>query len=793
MNAPTLKDFLASVIAGQLPASASGQTAGDMQRSAGPPGTKPVSKPGLPPLAERIADELVREALASGLPLTHQKVDKGRLGGGNTAEVVAQVTLHAPFAFKLDQATKKLAEEGETMRKIKANALPGVDLPARFRAAWPHIYAVRGLRPDEGPPYAYLMEFFPREDGWISLEDRLYPAGQGAPPSHSEAIRWIGLVLDTLFLGYAASVDRRHKPSLMADYFGRIRERLEKTAARDGRFASRALLVNHQRLRPWKRYLDEIERHYGYLEEITPPFTSVTHGDPNPGNLMLRATTAEAELKLIDPKDWMTGDYLFDVTKITHFLEGTGPVEKPEQGGPVKTAFAVNGAVAELAYTYGKPAWTELLVEACRERVAQFAARKESPDPHWAARYDLGTAANLLGLPLGRLDKGREDAALILYGEGLLWLDRFCARLGVASGQLPVVLAAGADEVEPEPLRRARAWVREQVPGVREAKDEKRGFQLLHWEPVRPNDKGKPVELSLEHEARLIPADDRAVMKLLEALSRSEGRPAGEHLLPKDSPFAALVVHRYEREPGAQSVDRYYDVPAAAGGAFGVPALAGSWDAPQASPNRLKPGQPTGDQRLISRQITVRERLRTSKFMTWSGTEVGPRALNLELPFVTLGCGGLTARLEFNWVDDLEICVREAMAADTPEAVRRQNPFFIAAQLEGLALEGLAPVLEHTTFRQKFGLRPAGAGADARDLLVVNVDTVVAQDLETRRVGTYWDVDLSGTQAVDGAELHRLADFAAALSARYGLKPNPGTKAWRDAQVTGLLERWKEA
>ena len=120
-----------------------------------------ATKPDLQPWAAEIADELVAEALASGLPVTHPKVEKTRLGGGNTAEVVAQLTLQASFAFKLDQTNKKLADEGEAMRKIRANELPTAHLPPSFCRAWPRIYAVR-----KEPPYAYLMEFFPEQDGW---------------------------------------------------------------------------------------------------------------------------------------------------------------------------------------------------------------------------------------------------------------------------------------------------------------------------------------------------------------------------------------------------------------------------------------------------------------------------------------------------------------------------------------------------------------------------------------------------------------------------------------------------
>jgi hypothetical protein len=210
-------------------------------------------------------------------------------------------------------------------------------------------------------------------------------------------------------------------------------------------------------------------------------------------------------------------------------------------------------------------------------------------------------------------------------------------------------------------------------------------------------------------------------------------------------------------------VDRYYDVPGAGG----------EW-------------------LLIPRQITVRERQRGSKFMSWNAAGGGPRPLNLELPFVALGDSGLTARLEFNWMDDLATGLREALAAETEASVRHRNPLFIAMQTQGLSLAGLVPVLEHTTFRQKFGLRSPGAGEGKEgEVFVINVDTVVAQDLATMRVGTYCDVDLSGVARVDAAELRRLTEFVEAIASRYGLQPNPGTKAWRDAEVTGLLARRK--
>ena len=199
------------------------------------------------------------------------------------------------------------------------------------------------------------------------------------------------------------------------------------------------------------------------------------------------------------------------------------------------------------------------------------------------------------------------------------------------------------------------------------------------------------------------------VAMLLDALGRSEARPAGDHLLPKESPFANLVVRRYARDAGPQSVDRYHDIP----------------------------GLPAG-LRLTPHQITVRERIQAGKFMTWSSVNPDMRALNLELPFVAVGYGGMTARLEFNWVDDLATCLREALAENNDEAARPRNPLYIAMKSAQVPLNGLAAVLEHTTYRQKYGFGERGSdGASGREVFAVNVDTVIAQDLETNRVGTF--------------------------------------------------------
>ena len=130
MNSATLQQFLAQVIArGLAGASLPAPTVPPMRGGEKQPLEASAATLSIPKEAFDIAAELVKEAIAAGLPLTNELVEIDRLAGGNTAEVVAQATVHAPFAFKFDGASKKLAEEGRIMQRIKGDA----KLPTRFR------------------------------------------------------------------------------------------------------------------------------------------------------------------------------------------------------------------------------------------------------------------------------------------------------------------------------------------------------------------------------------------------------------------------------------------------------------------------------------------------------------------------------------------------------------------------------------------------------------------------------------------------------------------------------------
>jgi hypothetical protein len=312
--------------------------------------------------------------------------------------------------------------------------------------------------------------------------------------------------------------------------------------------------------------------------------------------------------------------------------------------------------------------------------------------------------------------------------------------------------AEAAGFLEPLALRKVRETIRTTVTGVTEQVD-RRGFRLLHWRPRRETEQGKPCELSLEHEARLVPSSASDVDRLLDAFYGNLGKPVAGWLTSNDSSLADLHLRAYERAPGPQSADQYYD----------TSLDAAAWT-------------------IIPRGMTVRKRVATSSFMTWAGgvaPDVAP--LNLELPSVALGAQGLTARLEFNWLDDLELSLRQSRASSS---MAEGNPLALASQLYRLPFPDLCPALHHTTHRQKFGF----AHSDGAERFVVNVDLMVAQSLASRRMAVSCDVDISSVRLIDAEELAALSEFTGLLAHRFALRPASGTKAWSDALALGLRE-----
>lgn len=321
---------------------------------------------------------------------------------------------------------------------------------------------------------------------------------------------------------------------------------------------------------------------------------------------------------------------------------------------------------------------------------------------------------------------------------------------------VPPIERVDTPTIEPDRLRDLRAQVRARVPEVIETLD-RRGFRLLHWPPPRPNAAGKPIELSLEHEARLRPASPRSLPDLRRALDAAEGRA----LLEGDPLVGDLIVRRVRRATSAQSVDHYWDVD-----------------------GRLSGG-------LTRRTASLRRRVRTSKFMTWSAGEddAAVGVFNLELPLVALGGSGMVARLEFNWIDRLDVATAEFDAITAGEAGDPGNPLGIAVRALPAGLGGpLRPALEHTTHREKYSLRTrSSATGEEEERFQLNVDHMIVQSLASGHIDHHADVDVAAATPVDAAVLVRLEAVARGLSARFELTPAEAPKVWWGAATLDEL------
>lgn len=299
--------------------------------------------------------------------------------------------------------------------------------------------------------------------------------------------------------------------------------------------------------------------------------------------------------------------------------------------------------------------------------------------------------------------------------------------------------------VEPTSLAAIRDRVRATIPGAAASLD-RRGFQLLQWPPIRPNAAGKPIELSLEHEARLKADEPKALEALLRHLDLSEGR----ELLAGHPIVGRLISRRVERAPGAQSVDRYWDV---IGRGF---AQSGA---------------------------SLRQRTKTSKFMTWSGGDAADTAavFNLELPLVTLGRSGVVARLEFNWIDDLAATFAEFEAHRAGSPANRCNPLVFVSDVLPAPLDGdLQMVIEHTTFREKYSLRLPAADGGESERFQMNIDQMMVQSLVSGHFAHHCDVDIAAAVPVDEMVLAELNTLAAALVESFTLRPANAPKYWWD-------------
>jgi hypothetical protein len=283
----------------------------------------------------------------------------------------------------------------------------------------------------DASPYAYLMEEFAPEDGYKSLAKELFESNLVSEALEKQGAFLLQAVLDAMLEGYQSSIVRRKHISIMGeDYVGRIRDRLREAAKLDQIFKSDHVSINGKKIRPWEEYLSLFQTERNKMESLAPPFTTVVLGDPNPENILIRYDkrqngSVKVNVKFIDLKEWGDGDYIFDLAKLAHYIHTTAPA-KSISSKDVEWHPSDSGLVVK--YTLPRQPWLQTLTHIVQER-GRTMARTFRDDPRHDVRFQLAMAANLLGLPVNRWARSLRDEAIILYAEGLLWLDQFSHNL----------------------------------------------------------------------------------------------------------------------------------------------------------------------------------------------------------------------------------------------------------------------------------------------------------------------------------------------------------------------------
>ncbi len=370
--------------------------------------------------AREIAQDLLAEALQNGFPINEIRFEARPVSEGSSAEIVARIRMALRFIFKVD-STQKLVHEAQTIQRIRSD----LHLPQTFRDRFPRVYALR----HQATPYAYLMEEFAAEDGFRSLAQELFDSRLVDEALEIQGRYLLKEVLAAMLEGYSNSVNRRKRITLWGEeYLGRIDDRLKAAAEISPCFEARPVIVNGKSLRAWSEYLRMFEDNRHKIDALAPPFTTVVIGDPNPENVLLRYLTGvdlstSVDVRFIDPKDWGEGDYVFDLAKLAHYIHATGPTERLP-GKQVSWQLTDKGSLI-IDYTLPRGVWIENLTNLVRENVITIGGVLGDTS-RAKLRFDLAMSANLLGLPLNRWSKKNlRDEALVLYAEGLLWLEKF--------------------------------------------------------------------------------------------------------------------------------------------------------------------------------------------------------------------------------------------------------------------------------------------------------------------------------------------------------------------------------
>jgi hypothetical protein len=256
------------------------------------------------------------------------------------------------------------------------------------------------------------MEFF--GDGYTRLSDYLF---RGINPSTIEAVLnpLVGKIFELFGIRHEVLL-----PDPKAIYIDRVVDRLRRAATLNPKFraiaTSARIAINSAEYSSYGSYLDAI---IPKISSFQPPFSSFVHGDPHPGNIFFKGEGGGIEIRLIDPKPWIWGDYMFDVWKLLHYTMVTGPREDSDS---VDLRISENDTPPKVQYEIHRSGRAQAAVEIIRSRLQEFSSAHG--DASYQRRLDLSLASNLLGLTENRLNREPplEDAAILYYCAGLRYL-----------------------------------------------------------------------------------------------------------------------------------------------------------------------------------------------------------------------------------------------------------------------------------------------------------------------------------------------------------------------------------
>jgi Phosphotransferase enzyme family len=361
------------------------------------------------PEIKALADELVKQALLAG-HLGSVSVGKPKeFDGGNTAMLVGSLTASLDYVVKADRQPKVVAE-AHLLQRVKTDP----SLPDDTRKAFPSIYAIS----DAGPLFGYLME---------NLKDYT-PLYKTLRVSADDASNVLSALWRKILAPAYRQTHTRRLPSIVEDYIGRVQERFRE-ALKEGLIpaadAPLCIETGEERVEIPDGWGPLLERAGKRVAALAPAFGTFVHGDPNPENILWRENKdGEVVVRLIDPKEWWTGDYLFDVAKVGHYLRVTGPVE---QHKPPASCKEIDGTTT-VVYDAQALRINDKVESRFLTSVKTFAEDQgdgAKRDPTWSERYEFAIASNLLGIVQARAKRSSEKnetqrhLAWIAFGEGL--------------------------------------------------------------------------------------------------------------------------------------------------------------------------------------------------------------------------------------------------------------------------------------------------------------------------------------------------------------------------------------